>query len=206
MSQIDQWDLIVDGFTRREGMVDGSNHLWFKANVNSSPAHVVEFRSWKFRYADFATQISRFLPDDKHPVINLAGYSYGGYSVVKVARELDRRGIPVQCLILCDAVYRHWYAAGQWRSMVPWSKIVIPKNVREVFWFRQQHPRFALYRDQEFCGYDRFAQPAGHEVVAPGTETRLHKAVILDREHTFMDAAPEYHTRALEVFSEGRYR
>jgi pimeloyl-ACP methyl ester carboxylesterase len=196
---IKSWHIINDGFSRHEGRPDGCNWWWREINALSSDTCVVEYRTWHYNYPDLADQIKLFTNGDP-PDVRLYGYSYGGYSVIRLARQLYDRDIPVRSIVLADAVYRHWYALGQWRSMVPWSVLHIPPNVREVFWFRQKNPRFAFYRNNEFTGWNSIAMPAGHDVVADDiSATIVHEPQILHCQHSFVDSHPLVKARVIQV-------
>jgi hypothetical protein len=113
-------------------------------------------------------------------------------SAVLLARELAGCGINVRALVLSDPVYRHGYRLGQWRAMVPWSRIKVPTNVAEVWWFRQKNPRFG-FRSGSWW------HPSGHELLVETEETIVHGPWILEREHDSMDDAEEFHETASQV-------
>ncbi len=195
-----QWDFVVAGFTQRESQASGWHQLWRKLNRFSSDARCVEFKTWHQRWDEIADMVQTFAHPKQPPVVRLFGYSYGGFSSVKLARALKARGIEVASLLLADAVYRAQWLLGWWRSMVAWPQIVIPANVRRVVWFRQFNPRFALRRSSEWVGYDRWWEPAGHDVVAENPEfTQIDPVKILSCEHTSVDDAPMVHAAALKL-------
>lgn len=197
---VKEWDCIINGFTRHTGALNGCTKWWRAINGLSSGTRVVEYRTWHSNWEDLANQIKLFADPACPPIVRTYGYSFGGWSSVLLARQLRERGIRVKSMVLVDAVYRHWYLAGWWRSMVPGSHIEIPSNVDEVFWFRQQHPRFAMYRVQT-SGWGEFALPAGHDVVleSGNTHTVIHDPVILDVEHSFIDDHPAVRDKVFEV-------
>lgn len=195
-----EWDVIANGFTRETGRLNGCTKWWRSINSLSSDTRVVEYRTWHGDWRDLADQITLFADPDKSPVVRGYGYSYGGYSCVLLARLLRERGIPVRSLVLVDAVYRHWYALGAWRSIVPNSTIEIPDNVDEVHWFRQRHPRFAMYRVRS-SGWGEWALPAGHDAVPEdgNMHTVIHDPVVLNVEHSFIDDHPAVRGKVFEV-------
>lgn len=113
----------------------------------------------------------------------LAGYSWGGYTAIKLAQQLAKRGLRVRHIILSDAVYRHHYWLGQWRALVPWTKIVIPKNVQEVTWF-----------------YQRQNLPRGHNIVALNGKTIINPGISVHGiTHKYMDDCDQFHEAVLRI-------
>lgn len=162
---------------------------------------VIELRSWCQDWNDMAELIWRMRTlDNGDPIIKVYGYSFGGYSSMILARELGRRGLRVNKMVLCDPVYRHAYKLGWWRSCVPWSKIRIPPNVKEVYWVRQQNPRFGLRGGPWYEPWSWF-HPAGHNLIWDPRTTIVHDPIILRAEHTYMDDTPEFQNLALEIAS-----
>jgi pimeloyl-ACP methyl ester carboxylesterase len=193
------WHFVISGFTQREGESNGWGQLWRKLNYLSNDGCCVEFKTWRQRWSDVADLVEQWRPQNRDPVVKIYGYSFGGMSAVILASELKRRGIGVRHLLLADAVYRCWTVLGWWRSMVPFSRIVVPENVEQVDWFRQKHSRFALFRDGA-PALDRFAMPAGNDVVAENPRfTKIAEAKRLDCEHTFVCRAPEVHRAAIDI-------
>ena len=130
-------------------------------------------------------------------------YSWGCYTAVILCEQLRRRGIDVCTLVLCDPVYRHFYSLGQWRAMVGSSKIRVPNNVANVWWVRQQNPRFSFKR---WRNGGLFASPAGHDVVCENELTTVQGPFDLDCEHLYIDNDPMfrmYAEDAIERFMEG---
>jgi thioesterase domain-containing protein len=107
---------------------------------------------------------------DQPGKIVIAGYSWGGYSATVLARELAKHGRKVDQMVLCDAVYRHNYWLGNWRALCPLSKIKIPKNVKEVSWFKQQKN-----------------YPRGHRIIAESDTTKINKPFELMFKHQRCD-------------------
>jgi pimeloyl-ACP methyl ester carboxylesterase len=197
---IREWHFVISGFTQREGASNGWSKLWRKLNKLSTDICCVECKTWKQPWSDVAELVEEWRANDRDPVVNIYGYSFGGCSAVLLARELKRRDLSVTHMLLADPVFRWWNILGAWRSMMPFSRIVVPENVRQVTWFRQRNPRFAFTRDGAPCGLERFAQPAGHDVIAADpTKTLVGTPQILACEHVYVDDHPAVHAAALQL-------
>lgn len=181
--------MVIGGFQQNEGRPTGIVRLWRRLRAADPQAEVL-LRSWADNWNHLAELIWQCRNGDL-PDVCLHGYSWGGASAVRLARELHRRGVPVRAMVLCDAVYRHRYRLGWWRSLVSWSKLEIPPNVREVFSLRQRNPRLQPGRPGGFI------QPAGHDIIAESTTTHIHPAEVLTVDHSYMDDADRFHELAL---------
>lgn len=185
------WNVCISGFLQNESRLTGVLAIWRRLHADFYGSDVrVELRTWRENWSALADCIHLLRPDDQQPVVNVFGYSWGGYAAVLLARQLERRGIVVANLVLCDAVYRHSYWLGNWRALVPWSRIVVPANVQRVRWFRQ-----------------RVGMPMGHEVV-PADERRTHvyPAKSVGVEHVYMDELPEFAATCRAVVWESCHR
>lgn len=191
---VDAWQICISGFLQSEANPTGIRQLWGKLRANvEGPTCRVELRSWCQNWSDLAELIWSFRPEAFRPTINIFGYSWGGYSATLLARELQRRGLSVDRIILADAVYRHSYYLGQWRAFAPWSTIRVPENVHAVDVFRQENPRFRFRRPGGWF------QPAGHRVLGESTQTRIHEHPLLSCEHSYADDDPEFRWLCLKV-------
>ena len=134
---INTWHVCISGFLQREGKMNGIVQLWSDLHFEHAGSNTrVELREWCGNWGNIAEWIWRMRPVEP-PKINIYGYSWGGFSATLLSRQLAKRGLHVDNLVLSDAVYRHRYLFGQWRALVPWMKIKIPSNVKNVTWFRQ---------------------------------------------------------------------
>lgn len=178
---IRKWVICIAGFLQDEGTPHGIVQVWRDLHARHAAPNIrVEFRSWDDRTAPLAELIWRLRPPRKQPHVTIAAYSWGGASAQRLARDLARRGIVVSEMVLSDAVYRHGYWLGNWRALVPWSKITIPANVRRVTWFRQTVDR-----------------PRGHSLVpADPTATEIAPATVYQVGHTYMDDLTAFHQAA----------
>lgn len=168
-----EWHIVISGFQQKSGTLNGTVQIWgdLIRMVSARPDARVELLTWDSDFANLAETISRVAPVDAMPIVNVYGYSWGGMSAAKFARELRRRGVEVNRMVLSDAVYRHWYWLGQWRAFVSAWSIRIPDNVHRVIHFRQ-----------------RESYPMGHTIKAdnPG-KTKVDPVVWLKVDHCWMD-------------------
>lgn len=171
--QMREWHVIISGFQQKSGTLNGTVQIWddLMKVASGHDCARVELLRWDDNIANLAELISRLCPADSMPLINIYGYSWGGMTAANFARELRRRGIPVNHIVLCDAVYRHWYWLGQWRAFVSAWSIRIPENVHKVTQFRQ-----------------RKSLPMGHAIKAdnPG-KTKVGPIHWLNADHCWMD-------------------
>ena len=183
MPIVSEWHILLSGFMQRASDVNGVVLIWDELRYIVPDHAVVKLHGWDCNLADIAELIKRTSPAGPKPLVNIYGYSWGGYSAVLLSRELQRRGVPVQRLVLCDAVYRHWYCLGWWRAFAPWARIMVPDNVRRVTHFRQTQSR-----------------PKGHPVKAvnPG-RTKMDPAVLLPIDHMWMDDAAEFRAACIDA-------
>ncbi len=132
---VKRWIICFAGWMQHEGKPIGMVRLWDDlCREHNGPDTRVLFYRWDHPVGDIAELMWRLGRDAN---VMLVGYSWGGMTAVNLARQLCKRRVAVDQLVLCDAVYRHWYWLGQWRALVPRSVIYVPRNVRRVTWFRQ---------------------------------------------------------------------
>lgn len=176
--------VVVSGFLQRYGDRNGMARLWRALHECASEDTAILHCTWNDDFRDTAEFVWRYRATQGEPTrIALYGYSWGVAGCIRLARELQKRGMGVDYLVSSDGVYRHWYPLGSWRAMVSWSRLVVPANVANVFWFRQ-----------------RSNLPAGHDIVAEDrTKTQVLNPVTLTRTHQYMDDAPEFAARSIQV-------
>ncbi len=177
------WHIVIPGFLQNEGKPVGMVQLWRDLHqAHAWPDTCVELREWNSDWNALAELIWRYRGEGA-PRIAIYGYSWGGMSAVFLARQLQRRGIGVKWMVLSDPVYRHSYPLGNWRTLVPWKEIVVPRTVDRVEWFRQ-----------------RRSWPRGHDLVKAGPLTHLGPAWEEQNcDHRHMDDLPVFQNRCREV-------
>jgi pimeloyl-ACP methyl ester carboxylesterase len=186
---IARWRILISGFMQHLGEPTGMDALFADLNRRLSSGRTrVELRCWNDRWPNLAEFIWRQRAPNNGADVCIFGYSWGGASSMILARELGRRGIAVRAMVLTDAVYRNWWLP--WRVFCRWPRIVVPPNVREVFWFRQRND-----------------WPSGHKLVAADPErTAIRPAVLVpDRGHSYMDELPNFRRKCLEVAQGGAH-
>lgn len=181
---IKTWHIIISGFRQTEDRPNGMTRMWLSLGKHRSPETTIALREWNSDWDVVAETVWWSNPVPEKLVVNVYAYSWGaGWGFTRLAHALSLRGIKVNIAVLSDPVYRHWYALGQWRALVPWSTIIVPSNVSEVFWYRQ-------YR----------AIPRGHNLVAENKlVTTIHPAVELNHSHVYMDDAWDFQKKAMEI-------
>ena len=180
-----EWHIVLMGFLQQQGSVNGMVQLWGELldAVDHRPGTRVECRPWNCDVADLAEVILKTRPANAPPRICLYGYSWGGMTAAKLCYELRRRGLRVDRVVLCDAVYRHWYPLGWWRAFAPWRSIRIPDNVRRVTVFQQ-----------------RESLPCGHPIRADNPfRTTVDAPRLLTTDHCWMDDHSEFHRACLQA-------
>lgn len=186
------WHICISGFTQTEGQLTGLMRLCLELGVRHNGPHTrVELRKWNDDWSDVAEFIRLTQPggSTEGPRVAIYAYSWGaGWGFVQLARELRRRQIDVQSAVLCDPVYRSRWWSMQWRSLWGSPVIRIPDNVCQLWRF-----------------YQTTNKPAGHDVMAEdASRTRIFPGVhVPNVTHDFMDDAPEFFERSLEVADAG---
>jgi len=127
----------VGGFVRRDNPNQGPVKLAAKARLDLPKNSYVRVFENRHRKAAYKT-ILRLLDRDHDGILSneekaqariiLFGHSWGASSVVLLARELDRLGIPVLLTVQVDSVAKPWQHDG-----------VIPDNVEAAVNFYQPH-------------------------------------------------------------------
>lgn len=181
---IHTWHILRSGKWQDRREVTGIEKLWLEARDQSGPGVCVQYREWDDDPDGMANLIWRNSPPDV--TINDYDYSYGGgWGFTQFARALLRRGLRIATAVMCDPVYCPPLAIMRWRSLVnrgPLApKIVIPRNVDRIVWFRQKQDK-----------------PQGHSIICEGP-TKVLGPYWLDAGHSYMDEQKEFHDAALHV-------
>ena len=179
------WHIPISGFTQNIDRQNGFDRLWKQLRpLASEHVSLLPPQRWRADFSAIAEFIHRMKPENTVPEIRVYAYSWGcGHGFLKLATELLKRGLSIRYAVLCDPVYHSWWRP--WRAMLTgrWSPpIRIPKNVGEVFWFRQFQNR-----------------PQGTDLVSADPATVIHEPVVLNAHHEWMDDQREFHDTCLEV-------
>lgn len=179
---VKHWLICLSGFLQHEGKPTGMVRLWRHLAAEHADARThVCLRTWDDS-ADHLAELIWRLRENGAPRICIFAYSYGGgWAAPRLARELDKRGLGVEHLVLSDPVYRSPRLALRWLSLTRWPRIVVPPNVRQVTVFRQ-----------------RLSRPAGHDVsLADPRTTRLAGHYLARAAHVYMDDLRAFHRACL---------
>ena len=183
-----KFHVVISGFLQHEGQPNGMIRLWGDLYAEQgSRDTLVMMKTWDDNMNSLAEFIWRM--SENGVDVNVYGYSWGGAAVIRLAKAMKKRGMYINKMVLSDAVYRHSYWLGNWRSFIQFFKLVIPNNVRSVWWFRQK---------------SRFGKLSGHDVVADWRGVGTDSTVVFDPvwcncEHTYMDDNRKFHNKVLEV-------
>lgn len=182
--------ILVSGFTQNRGYFHGIMKLR-EALVSHGHSEGAAKRVWYLTWKENMTRVAAELSIlcNQHgfkPTVMIIGYSYGGWGSLQLAAELEKVGIDVRQMHLCDPVGRPWW----WPRPLPalssmlgrtWApELCVPPNVHEVHSFYQTRNR-----------------PQGHELVT-SNGTRMHNPIQLNKTHEQMDDAAEFHGRVLK--------
>lgn len=178
---IHSWRVVIGGFLQDQGRPTGMVRLWRNLDAAvSAPGARVELRNWNDNWRQFAELIWRVQPSDGSVRVDLFAYSWGaGWGAMQLARQLARRGVPIAHMVLSDPVYRSPWLPFRWLAFCPWRPIVVPRNVRQVTWFRQRRNR-----------------PSGNRLVAEDpqrTAIRPAQGYEADVVHEYMDDLLAFH-------------
>lgn len=181
---IKTWHIPIFGFRQTIGQPTGIDKLWSSLRVFSTTSvSVFPPLKWNTDFENISEFIhNHWFPGTDRPEILVYAYSWGcGHGATSLAKGLKRRGLLIDSMVLCDPVYYKW---GQWwRALICSPSITIPQNVVEVHSF-----------------FQRLNKPQGTSLYAENEErTTIHVAKQLYRSHAYMDEAPEFHSKCLEI-------
>lgn len=135
---VKRWIVCETGFGQDESRVTGVESLQDEVHRLCSCADTrCVLKSWRDSPSSLAQRIKNRAGGDEDPTIVVIGYSWGGYSSVLLCRELQKRDLSVEHLLLCDAVWRSKFMIGYPLSLTDWLTISIPGNVRNLYSWRQ---------------------------------------------------------------------
>ncbi len=176
------WHIPISGFTQSIDRANGFDKLWLNLRplVNEETSLLPPQR-WNANFSGIAEFIHRMRPEKQLPDIRVYAYSWGcGHGFQRLSKELWKRGLVIRKAVLCDPVYHSWWRP--WRSMIFSPNITIRKNVNHVDWF-----------------FQRQNKPQGTTLVAATSWTTITAGVELNYNHAYMEDAPEFHAKCLEV-------
>ena len=168
---------VISGFRQGLGTRGaGTYRVWRALQGVAQPDDFVSLHRWNDDWGQVADLVGLLQGEaETPPRVLIAAYSWGaGWGAMRFARELARRGIEVEQMVLSDPVYRHPLWSLAWLALCG-LPITVPGNVRRVKWFRQTKNR-----------------PMGSRLRKNfAALTKIDPAGVLDREHEWMDDAPE---------------
>lgn len=181
---ISRFHVSIMGFTQSQSQESGVEKLWRKLRRGVSLENhcVLHPHPWD---ADFDA-LAEFIWRNGGPatVVNIYAYSWGcGHGAVKLCKALNKRGIQVPKLLLCDPVYHSWWRP--WRGMFHASlnpPITFPENVWHVDSF-----------------FQRQNTPQGTSIRLKNRVATQSDPVELNYNHQYIDDAPEFHEKVLTV-------
>jgi pimeloyl-ACP methyl ester carboxylesterase len=179
--------ILVSGFTQNRGYFHGILKLreaLIADGHSDGAARRVWYMTWKTNWNRVANELGILAAQHGFtPHVVLAGYSYGGWGALQLARQLGDSGIDVDSLILCDPVGR----PAWWPRPLPaatsmlgrnWApKLTVPANVHVCHSYYQQENR-----------------PQGHQL-KPENGNELTNPIKLKVTHQRMDDAKEFYGR-----------
>ena len=179
-----RWHIVISGFTQAKDRPHGMLRLWQQLCQHRDYKTAVELMPWKSDWEELAECMFLCSPSDAKTKIGIYSYSYGtGWGAMQLCKALDKRGMSVDALVSADGVFRHKYAFGAWRALVPWSRIWVPGNVRHVSWFRQKENL-----------------PAGHTLLAMDPrKTYIEKPTWIRATHQYLDDSQAFHDECLRT-------
>ena len=187
-----QTHICISGFTqhigRNHGLVKLSERLHVDGYSRGARSRVY-LHPWRADWRHVAEHLFLLQELRGEPLlIGVYAYSWGaGYGAIRLARELDKRGMRIRCMVLCDPVPRPILPL-RWLAMLPvsigprWTRtITVPANVDDVWNL-----------------YQRTDLPQGHPVaVVP--DTVAHDDEEMHCGHKYADDARQFHARAMDV-------
>lgn len=185
--KVKTWIVCISGYLQDEGDAQGIPELHNKVHslYEDSTTWTV-FCKWNEDWRAKAEWIRRLSADNVRVIV--FAYSWGvGHGLVQLAKELRRHRIYIQTAVCSDGVrYSRFPVLRNLLAYLPfisWSKIVIPNNVREVWWFIQRNTWLR-----------------GHDIVAEGRQT-IHPLELDDNSgtHQNMDESKPFQDKCIEV-------
>lgn len=178
---------VIGGFGQDEEFDNGCTELCEKLRSNldaySQLSVRVRFNEWDSRWRRVARRAHllrlRYPKPERFGIVAFC-YSWGcGNGLVQYAKALQRFGLRIDCAVLCDPIYRHWYPLGDWRAMIGGYSITLPPNVLSYYGF-----------------FQRVSRPMGVKPHGPATCLGWDQ---IGYEHIECDDSPEWHDKCVSV-------
>lgn len=185
---ITSWHICISGFLQRADNLAGIQLLWRKLSVKFAchPEIQVEFYSWKENWKEKAERIWKFW-EEEEPQVYVYCYSYGGgWGYRCLERELRKRGITVNHVVFCDAVWRGWFLGKilSFTGAFGYPRLKV-RNALKYSWF-----------------YQRMSLPCGHPIVSAREGTENSPGVLIHSDHIHIDEHPLFQRECLKVSEE----
>jgi len=183
--------ILVSGFTQQLGRVNGILRLretLVEDGFNCGPRWRTYYLEWRADFGQVASDVANCAVIHRvRPRVNLCGYSYGGWGALRLAEELEARGIEVPVLTLVDPVAR-----------APWvpRPIPTPSSMLPRYWSRLLLVPANVGMVHEF--YQRTNRPQGHRLVL-SPSTQIGSSTELDLRHDQMDDAAVVHECVIDA-------
>ena len=190
VSTIAVFNIVVSGFGEDRGDYHGTLNLREKL-IAAGHGCGLDNRVW---YVPWTVNVNQLVHDlhnvcmvhKLRPLINIAGYSYGGWAALRIADQLGFRGYLTHHLTLCDPVARpHWLpqpipALSSLLGRRFSRRLKVPITVLNLYGFYQLQNR-----------------PQGHRLHVTAN-TNVVYSTQLNKMHSEMDDTSEFHDSVLE--------
>ncbi|TXH15551.1 MAG: alpha/beta hydrolase [Hyphomicrobiaceae bacterium] len=174
--------VLLSGFTQSEAHYNGITELALKLRSTLPAADNVWVHTPPYLWRRRENTIGAFLQQAGAKEVMIVGYSWGGNKAIKLAEELQDRGIKVPYMVLSDPVRRPAGPAviGKIPFMRELLAFKLPENVGKCHVFLQEGD-----------------WPTGFPVRGSFL-TEVETTVVEEVPHDLMDNLPEFHRQASE--------
>lgn len=177
--------ILVSGYTQSRGTYHGILRLreeLVAAGFNDGTTKRVWYVTWKTNWKRLARDLATVCTvHGLKPKVLVAGYSYGGWGALRLAKALEPLGVDVDVMVLSDPVGRPWW----WPRPLPAITSLLS---RYWAWKLRVAPNVHLLHSY----YQQTNRPQGHLLKATNG-TKMTPPVKLPKPHERMDDAAEFH-------------
>lgn len=177
--------ICISGFTQTRGSFHGILKLREELRSDGHSfgvANRVEYMPWTANWKNYAADLSSVCNyHGLRPEVLIAGYSYGGWGAIQLAKRLEKLGINVQIMILSDVIARPWF----WPRPLP----AVTSLLGRKYSFSLRVPDNVINLAEYYQLKNR---PQGHRTIIGNVTRRVH-TIELHHTHMRMDDAPEFH-------------